>query len=188
MIAVSVFFSVHLGDELRDDLDALLRLVARRAPAAARVHAADAHLTLAFLGDLAEDRVEAACEAARGLGVPPFDLALGPLGAFGGRAPRVLWWGLEEVPDALADLARALSGALRAVGFAPDDRPFAPHVTLARARGRDAERELAALLRGAAPRPARVRVARFALQRTARGRGVTGEPRYEIVRTFPLSG
>jgi 2'-5' RNA ligase len=63
-------------------------------------------------------------------------LRLGSLGAFppSGR-PRILWLGVEEIPEAgrLAALASALESAVRRFGLPPEERPFRSHLTLARA-------------------------------------------------------
>jgi 2'-5' RNA ligase len=93
------------------------------------------HLTLAFLGeidDAAAARLgDALAEALAGMPAVPIRVA----GAGGFPAPevaRVLWAGLDG-GDALANLAARIRGAVRAAGLMlPDDRPFAPHVTLAR--------------------------------------------------------
>lgn len=132
-----------LAIELPDPVRAELALAQRRLRAALGDEAVgwtpaeNWHLTLQFLGAVADPApvVEAArvvC-AARA----PLELALGPLGTFGAR---VVWVGLTGpgVPD-LVDLAAALGQALAPLGFALDDRPYAPHVTLGRVR--DAGRE-----------------------------------------------
>jgi RNA 2',3'-cyclic 3'-phosphodiesterase len=103
------------------------------------------HVTLAFLGEQPEavlPRLEtiglAASSASRSAA-----LRLGQPGSFGARsAPRVLWVGLEGDVPALLGLQSRLADDLRAAGFAVEDRPFSPHITLARrretARGRPA--------------------------------------------------
>jgi 2'-5' RNA ligase len=50
--------------------------------------------------------------------------------------PRVLWLGVvdESEEGSLRLLAERIERAARAMGFPPEDRPFAAHVTLARAR------------------------------------------------------
>lgn len=90
------------------------------------------HLTLAFLGEVADaapvvEAVRGACAA-----TGPLELALGGLGTFGDR---VIWAGLEGPgKPALVNLTGAISRACAALGFEADDRPYSPHVTLARAR------------------------------------------------------
>lgn len=108
------------------------------------------HLTLRFLGEVDGARV-AAIEAALARcvrGVRPFAVGLGGVGAFPSLArPRVVWMGVERHP-ALELLANDVERALMALGFEPELRPFAPHLTLGRARhgaGGAAFRDLAPL-------------------------------------------
>jgi RNA 2',3'-cyclic 3'-phosphodiesterase len=98
---------------------------------------AQLHVTLAFLGQqppevlttLEEIGRSAASSSRRGT------LRLGEAGSFGSRrAPRVLWIGLDGDLAALRALQARLDAALRENGFALEDRPFSPHVTLARRR------------------------------------------------------
>ncbi|MBX3468000.1 MAG: RNA 2',3'-cyclic phosphodiesterase [Planctomycetes bacterium] len=90
------------------------------------------HLTLVFLGQVDApapviDAARAVCAASA-----PLDLALGPLGTFGGR---VLWAAVEGPGLAgLVALAGDLARALAPLGIAFDDRPYSPHLTLGRVR------------------------------------------------------
>jgi len=86
------------------------------------------HVTLAFLGDL--DDARAAAAAAVPLESTAFALALDRLGSF--RRARVAWAGCTRAPPALLELESRLSARLRAEGFALEERPFTPHVTLLR--------------------------------------------------------
>jgi len=62
------------------------------------------------------------------------------LGAFPDpRAPRVLWIGLPEYGGELTRLASDVEAALVAIGFAPESKPFHPHLTLARVKERSRE-------------------------------------------------
>lgn len=88
------------------------------------------HLTLAFLGQVASDRVAAAADAARAVAGHPFRLVIDRAG-FWPRS-RILWAGPAARPAALEDLAAALGGALRDAGFILEERAFAAHVTLIR--------------------------------------------------------
>ena len=87
------------------------------------------HLTLAFLGEVAD--VAGAQEAAAScVQVPPFSIRLDCVGSV--RRARVAWAGSLEPIEPLAQLQSSLEQALRARGFALEERPFAAHVTLAR--------------------------------------------------------
>lgn len=92
------------------------------------------HVTLKFLGStwprLLDWVHESVGAAAAGAG--PMETRLTGLGAFpNARRARVLWAGFEDPARGLARLAASLDEAL-AREFAPEDRTFTPHLTLAR--------------------------------------------------------
>jgi len=96
------------------------------------------HLTLKFLGDIPLGRVE---EISRSMeeaasSSSPFNLYLRGSGCFPdpGRA-RVLWAGLElEKDSGLYVLHATLEKVMAAIGFPSENRPYHPHLTLARIR------------------------------------------------------
>ncbi len=95
------------------------------------------HLTLAFLGEVADGQVGAAESALRRgcAGMPALDLAATGIGAFPNQdRARVLWAGVTGELRALRELRSALAAALREEGFVVDDRAYHPHITLARSR------------------------------------------------------
>ena len=61
-------------------------------------------------------------------------------------AARVLWAACGEGATALAQLAARVEEAFAAAGFSREERPFSPHLTLARVRDPDAGRRLARAL------------------------------------------
>lgn len=95
------------------------------------------HVTLAFLGWVTDDRLEAATDAAEAAasGAAPFDLSFDHAGRFPptGR-PRAIWLGVGLGKTELTRLATDTARELRRRSFAPPDRAFAPHLTLARVR------------------------------------------------------
>jgi 2'-5' RNA ligase len=95
------------------------------------------HLTLKFLGNIPSKQVaeitEAIEEAAKG--ISPFHLEISGLGAFPSlRQARVFWVGVGGEMDRLSRLQQNIDSALAALGFAKEERPFVPHLTLARIR------------------------------------------------------
>jgi RNA 2',3'-cyclic 3'-phosphodiesterase len=95
------------------------------------------HLTLKFLGDVEVARVEALSRATEraATSVEPFELTIANAGVFPTRKkPRVLWLGVEDVSGRLASLQKSLEDECAAAGFAREQRPFKPHLTLARLR------------------------------------------------------
>jgi 2'-5' RNA ligase len=106
------------------------------------------HLTLAFLGETAEERLsalrnvlDAATSESR-----PISLEVDGLGVFpDARRPRVVWAGLAGDLTRLTELHDRLRRELMAEGFQAEDRPFRPHVTLGRATGQGRPEALRAL-------------------------------------------
>ena len=130
-----LFFAIWPDDAGADRLRALAESLAPRV-GGRPVPRDNIHLTLAFLGDLDDERAAAAA-AVRGEG-KAFVLSLDRLGSF--RKARVAWAGASRAPGELVALESQLGEALRGLGFTLEDRPFAPHVTLLR----KTERTLAA--------------------------------------------
>jgi RNA 2',3'-cyclic 3'-phosphodiesterase len=93
------------------------------------------HLTLRFIGEIDNGRLDDVADALALVQGWPFEVRLEGLGHFPPRGePRVLWVGVEKSPD-LKSLKRRIDRALADVGLPPEARKFAPHVTLARIRG-----------------------------------------------------
>ena len=95
------------------------------------------HLTLKFLGNILPDQVPQVVEAmessARECG--PLRLTTREIGAFPGMdRARVLWLGVHGDVRALTALQARLDGALAALGFPRETRPFSAHLTLGRVR------------------------------------------------------
>ena len=105
------------------------------------VRPASMHLTVRFLGNMPDesiDPLQVAIQQAVSVHQPIY-LSLERLGVFPGPSqPRVLWAGpsdsWEQGRDAqrLGALHRTVEHCCRGSGFAPDSRPFSPHLTLAR--------------------------------------------------------
>lgn len=97
---------------------------------------ANLHVTIAFLGEVGEDRlpvVRGTLErAVANWGRSGLRLRLGGGGRFGRGRFTVLWVGLTGELDALDRLARATRRELRRARLPYDRRPFRPHLTLAR--------------------------------------------------------
>jgi len=165
---VRAFVALPLPPGHRAALAGYLETCARLAPGLRWVPAENLHLTLRFLGATDPERLEALRVELARVRLPGFELALGGLGAFGGSSPRVVWLGLAGGEEQARRLAEAVEAACVAAGAAPEERPFRPHLTLARARDRKPE-----ALPGLPPPPALEpwRADRFALYESRLGGG-----------------
>lgn len=149
----------------------------------------DCHITLKFLGDVPETRHEEIVQAVAPIGaaVKPFSIALAPCGGFPSlQRPLVLWAGVER-SETLQQLAEQIDRTTAPLGFPPERRPYAPHVTLTRCRVGRRETPLPTPDTGERAFPV-FGVDHFALMQTsspeARPKGT--RRRYNIVHTFPL--
>lgn len=95
------------------------------------------HLTLKFLGDIEESRVGGILQALEHAGRDhaPFSVDVKGFGVFPDlRGPRVLWMGLSGETDRLIRLAGSIDAALTPLGFPVEQKPYTPHLTLARVK------------------------------------------------------
>ncbi len=153
------------------------------------------HLTLRFAGEVERPVLERLCAALdaaldRAETPAPFNMRWGGLGAFPkpSRATTA-WLGVARGRDGLARLATAAEEAARSAGLPPEERPFHPHLTLARFRppvdlrpagagGRDDPAGSSSARLGV-----KIAVTEVALYRSFLG----GKPaRYQRLETFPL--
>ena len=123
------FFALSPDAEVRESLAALGRDVARRCRGRA-VSPENAHLTLAFIGDIDKSALPVLQRVGDGVPKSGFDVNFDSLGAW--RASGVAWIAPSVLPPALQKLHAALAKALAEAGFTLETRPFRPHVTLAR--------------------------------------------------------
>lgn len=178
-----LFIAVSLTDEVRSALAAHVMEGTNGRPLPGKpVRPPNWHVTLRFLGPtdgVAYDRfLDAMANAGMG---GPFSITFGGLGAFP-RPPRatVLWLAIERGADRLERLANLSEEAAQRAGFAPEDRPFHPHLTLSRLRP---HQDLRPLIEQVGSFPMSLPVDRLVVYRSHLGRGA---PRYEELENFPL--
>ena len=126
----SYFLVIPLPDEVKG------RLVAVQPPALPGmrlVGRGEMHLTLYSLGELAPRYDEAIRKALASVKANAFTITISGVGRFQLEGePQVLWAGIESSPPLLA-LHRSIGAVLTdAIGFQPEELPYAPHITLAR--------------------------------------------------------
>jgi RNA 2',3'-cyclic 3'-phosphodiesterase len=93
------------------------------------------HVTLAFLGDVPESRIEKAAQAVQRAAqrpTPPIEISFAGAGTFGRGRSTILWAGLGGDVPALRALAATLRAELRRARLPFDPKPFQAHLTLAR--------------------------------------------------------
>jgi len=140
-----LFIAIEISQEVRAALAALLKEFRAMAPQVKWVRPENMHLTLKFLGETHSSKLtamQAALSAIRSS--QPITLHFRGLGFFpNAKRARVLWAGMEASPN-LPALATEIDQAMHKLGFPLEDRPFTPHMTLARLQPPGLPPELAA--------------------------------------------
>ena len=174
-----LFFAVDLDDHARA---AATRISASLAGSTARLGAsirwtrpAGLHLTLAFLGDVPDERAAALVALGEApFSQPPFGFSLSQAGVFPpSGTPRVIWIGPRRGGAEITALWRLLRRRLDGAGYGPGPGRFEPHVTLGRVRRAPAggARRLRGLLAEAALPPMCWTVDRVSLYESRLGAG-----------------
>jgi 2'-5' RNA ligase len=131
------FVAIDIPDPLRACIAALLSELRNHAPNVRWSRPEALHITLKFLGEVPQPKVGEVenCLSAVDMEKPqPLEISVRGSGFFPSeRVPRVVWLGIEAGP-ALGKLASRVEQSLLPMGFAKEDRPFSPHLTLGRIR------------------------------------------------------
>lgn len=140
------------------------------------------HITLQFLGNVAAEKFACLLLHLRKIQTQPVKIVPEKICTFGRRG--ILYVSVEATPGLLG-LEKQVTAATALCGFAREDRPYHPHITLARTRGRSGRDgiALAADKNGELTLFTAFTAGEFALYESFLG----GATRYEIRERFPLS-
>lgn len=130
-----LFIGVWLSPAMRDEVTAFINRHRPGLFGLRWVQPENLHFTLKFLGEAPPSRLKTLETAliAAGTEMDPFTLTLGLLGAFPSvRSPRVLWIGVSQGAENLRLLAATVEESCLTAGFLASDKPFQPHLTIAR--------------------------------------------------------
>jgi len=126
-MSIRLFLGLDLPASARDRLATLQNGI----PDVRWVPPENLHLTLRFIGDTEEPRVQDIIDTVGRIDVKSFEIILSGLDTFGHGKPRALWVGVELNPT-LVKLQDKIERAVQSAGLPPETRKFTPHVTLAR--------------------------------------------------------
>jgi RNA 2',3'-cyclic 3'-phosphodiesterase len=130
-----IFIGIDLDDEVRTKIARFLDGVRGFAPDARWVRPESLHITLKFIGEQKPEQVDAISECLRRVEGSVVDIRLGGHGFFPtAKSPRVFWIGIQSGPE-LGGLATNIDASVAELGIPREDRPFSPHLTLARGGG-----------------------------------------------------
>ena len=130
---VRLFVAMDLTDAIRSAIEQFCEKLRCACPSAKWVRVEGMHVTLKFVGWIADGRLDAVRATLEGIHSPsPVRMSFHGTGFFPSeKRPRVLWIGISTSPN-LADLAREMEEKFVALGVEKETREFRPHLTLAR--------------------------------------------------------
>ena len=132
-----LFTAIELDDRVKDVLVRARESLSRHDRVVRWVTRDQMHLTLVFLGDVPDDRVDDVCRAVQRAAdrLSPFDITVAGSGCFPPRGHvRVVWVGVEDQGGHLKGCHAACEDELEAIDFPRESRPFSAHLTLGRVR------------------------------------------------------
>ena len=127
------FVAIDLPAEIRRKITQLQDLLKPTTTQVRWTRPEGLHLTLKFIGEIPQEKVEEATSRLASIRVPaPLSIAVRGAGYFPNeRSPRVIWVGVDGGPD-LPALAAQVEEALLPLGIQKENRSFAGHLTLGR--------------------------------------------------------
>jgi 2'-5' RNA ligase len=131
------FIAVELPPEVKRKIEEVQSPLKRTDTYVAWVKPGNVHLTLKFLGEVEEERIEDVFQGTETAlkGSKAFNLSLKGLGCFPNlRRPRVVWLGVDKGKDGLAFMQRQIEEELSELKFPKEQRPFSAHLTIGRVK------------------------------------------------------
>lgn len=120
-----LFVAIHFSDEIRARLLDAIDALRAQAVSGNFTRPENLHMTLAFVGE--SNETAAIRRVLDALPAGAFPLTVGGCGRFGD----LYWVGIEK-SERLQALVCALRDGLRGAGVPFDEKPFKPHITIAR--------------------------------------------------------
>ncbi len=185
-----IFIALDIPDEIRARMMEYLEHARSLAPEARWARPEGLHVTLKFIGETGEAKVEEIKGALAAVKAVPFEVSFANVGFFPTpKSPRVFWIGVQG-DEALPQLAAAIDQVLEKLGLPREEKAYRPHLTLARAGsgagGHHQLQPLGPLLQAKTPHQFGTMTAReFFLYRSEPQRGGS---RYTKLQRFGLEG
>jgi RNA 2',3'-cyclic 3'-phosphodiesterase len=130
-----LFIALDIDDTIRERITRFVEGVRNFSPDARWVKPESLHVTLKFIGEQPDEKLEAIKTSLRGISAATTQIQFCGYGFFPTpKSARVFWIGMEAGPQ-LAALAAAIDDKMATLKISKEDRAFSPHLTLARAGG-----------------------------------------------------
>ncbi len=148
MSLIRAFIAIEIPAEIKQHIaEATGPLIKPTAAFVRWVPTDNFHVTLKFLGDISSNQIELLTQTLQMVGAShkPFNLQVGGLGCFpNARRPKVIWVGIKA-PQELTSLFLSIEAGTQKIGYATEEKPFSPHLTIGRVSIRASNTEFAQL-------------------------------------------
>jgi 2'-5' RNA ligase len=135
VLFMRIFVALDLDDAIRERISRFVEGIRDLAPDARWMKPESLHITLKFIGEQPDAGVEQIKNVLSAIHANPPPIQFRGYGFFPTpNSARVFWIGMNAGPE-LATLAAAIDDKTAALGIAREDRPYSPHLTIARATG-----------------------------------------------------
>lgn len=147
---IRTFIAIEIPEEIQKRVALLAQSLSGSGTNVRWVKQENIHVTLKFLGDVEEARIE---ELARSVAevtkrMAPFEVSLSVVGVFPSmRSPRIVWVGVGEGEETIEQLQKGIEENLARIGFPKEDRKYTPHITIGRVKSKRGVEELVAKLK-----------------------------------------
>ena len=130
-----LFLALDLPDAIRDRITLFLEGVRPFAPDARWMLPDSLHVTLKFIGEYPDSALDQLTQSLSTITAPPPQIHFRGYGFFPTpKSARVFWIGMQAGPE-LPALAATIDATTATLGIPKEDRPYSPHLTLARGKG-----------------------------------------------------
>ncbi|MEK6676735.1 MAG: RNA 2',3'-cyclic phosphodiesterase [Planctomycetota bacterium] len=132
-----LFVAIELNDAAKTRLVEVQQELTEQCKGVRWTSAEQLHLTVKFLGEVEEKRVEKVKSAivSSAASVPGFTLKIGGCGCLPPKGVvRVLFAGAVDTTGRLMRCVQSVESAMDSVGFLKDEKPFLSHITIGRTK------------------------------------------------------
>jgi len=131
------FIAIELPDNIKKEIEQLQAPFKKTGAFVSWVKPANIHVTLKFLGEVPEDKINEVFSATEKAleGAKKFTMSLKGTGVFPNlKRPRVIWIGTGSGEEELSHLAKRIEEEMEKIGFSREKRKFSAHFTIGRVK------------------------------------------------------
>ncbi len=131
------FIAIELPKPVKETLARLEERLKRTGADVKWVEPDNIHLTLKFLGEVGEEKLDRIYEAMQKTCADKktFLTRISGVGAFPRlSSPRTIWAGIDKGEKEIKEIAKDLEEKIQKLGIPKEDRPFSSHITIGRTR------------------------------------------------------